>query len=87
MSIWPGSEETDDGEFLDLAKGRGPWQPWHYIGLYSVSPGQVRPGLLEQMKIKDRMKRHVIQQIESVLISSRAINKMMGKPENDGFEG
>lgn len=88
MDIPPWADGQDAAkEMQDVINGTGPWRPWQYIGAFEVSPHKVRPNMLSGVKVPDAKKRMIRQQVTAVVVASMAINKMMGKSPDAGFEG
>ena len=73
-------------EQIDIYRGNGEWKPWHYIGTFTVAPGKVRPRHLSKLKARTETKQFVVHQVTAVLVSTRAINRMMGKPDEFGLD-
>lgn len=84
---------NSDDDFEDLpgvdnavTAGRGPWCPWRFVGLYVVAPNKVNKGtLLRVAQHRSEAREMVFRQVVAVLEASKAINRMMGKPEYDGM--
>lgn len=73
----------DDVKGLDAGQ---PCQLWHFVGVYVVSPTQVTPNTIAVVGIRDHAaKRMVAQQLVAVIEASKAINRMMGRPEFYGM--
>ena len=73
----------------EVSTGNAPYAPWRFIGEELVAPFQVTPGHSQlvacRTDIDSELRDRVLKHINAVLISSRAINKMMDKPELFGY--
>ena len=76
----------DDDEGVPALDSGRPYQLWHYVGTYVVSPGQITPNTVAVVGVSDEnAKRMVSQQLVAVVEASKAINRMMGRPEFYGM--
>lgn len=75
--------DDDEPPVLDT---RLPCQLWHFVGVYVVSPTQVTPNTIAVVGVRDHAaKRMVAQQLVAVIEASKAINRMMGRPDFYGM--
>lgn len=71
----------------EVKSGKGPCLLWRYIGEWQVAPHKITPGgLLYITRSKSNTREMVVQQVIAVIEASKAINRMMGKPEMSGLE-
>lgn len=66
----------------EIRKGDGPMMLWHYVGLTRVAPFKVskRKMYLAGAQMDDASRQVMFTNGTAVLITSMAINKMMGRP-------
>lgn len=71
------------------AKGAFPWAPFKLVTTWPLPERNITDatlGLLQYVKFESNGARtKAISEAISVLVASRAINKMMGKPEGQGM--